>query len=207
MASKNPSHDCNFQYFLDLVKEKKMTWPVFVKLMEDLSYVDVNRLKYLNATLLTELTVSYSDMDRMKYLNVILMDKFKDFIQIGDDIEVSENTNLEVDHDLNDEKIKELSSDSDVQISGIRKIEKLENFDMPIHKFKEFIQIEDDAEISENEDEDRIYYDFNEDTTEVIENENLEVDNDMNDETIKKVPSDRKNEKQDEDFIQRMILH
>ena len=122
MASKNPSHDCNFQYFLDLVKEKKMTWHVFVKLMEDLSYVDVNRLKYLNATLLTELTVSYSDMDRMKYLNVILMDKFKDFIQIGDDIEVSENTNFEVDHDLNDEKIKELSSDSDVEISGIKKM-------------------------------------------------------------------------------------
>ena len=138
MASKNPSHDCNFQYFLDLVKEKKMTWRVFVKLMEDLSYVDVNRLKYLNATLLTELTVSYSDMDRMKYLNVILIGKFKDFIQIDDDIEVSENTNLEVDHDLNDEKIKELSSDSDVEISGIRKNEKLDNFDMPIHKFKHF---------------------------------------------------------------------
>ena len=45
-----------------MVKQKTIAWPVFVKLMEDLSYSDVNKLKYINAILLTELTVSYSDM-------------------------------------------------------------------------------------------------------------------------------------------------
>ncbi len=80
MASRYPSHDFNFQYYVDRVKQKEMHWHVFVKLMEDLSYSDVNRLKYLNAILLIELTDSYSDMDRLKYLNVILMNKFKDFI-------------------------------------------------------------------------------------------------------------------------------
>ena len=104
MASRHTSQDFNFQYYVDRVKQKEMHWHVFVKLMEDLSYSDVQRLKYLNAILLTELTVSYSVMDQLKYLNVILMGKFKDFVQIDDVIEVSENTNLEVDHDLNDEK-------------------------------------------------------------------------------------------------------
>ena len=76
MASRHTSQDFNFQYYVDRVKQKEMHWHVFVKLMEDLSYSDVNRLKYLNAILLTELTVSYSVMDQLKYLNVILMGKF-----------------------------------------------------------------------------------------------------------------------------------
>ena len=73
-----------------MVKQNTIAWPVFVKLMEDLSYLDVNRLKSLNATLLTELTMSYSDLDRMKYLNVILMSKFKDAILTEDNIEESD---------------------------------------------------------------------------------------------------------------------
>ena len=85
----------NFQYYVDSVKHKKIHWNVFEKLMEDLSHSDMNRLKYLNAILLTELTVSYSDMDRMKYLNVILMTKFKDSIQIEGNIEMSENEYFE----------------------------------------------------------------------------------------------------------------
>ena len=82
MASKNTSQDFNFQYYVNTVKEKEIPWHVFVKLLEDFSYSDVNRLKHLNEILLTELTGSYSDMDRLKYLNLILMAKFKDFIQV-----------------------------------------------------------------------------------------------------------------------------
>ena len=108
-------HDFNFQYFVNMVKQKTIAWPVFVKLMEDLSYLDVNRLKYLNATLLTELTNSYSDLERMKYLNVILMTKFKDFIQAEDDDEISENESLE--DDMNNQTINEISSDDHIQIS------------------------------------------------------------------------------------------
>ena len=134
MASKNTAEYLNFQYYVDKVKQKKIPWSVFMKLMEDLSYSDVNRLKYLNAILLTEVTVSYSDIERLKYLSVILMAKFKDFIQADDD-EVSENENLEVAYDLNDKTIKEISSD--------RKNEK---------QGKKFIQIEDDVELCENKD-------------------------------------------------------
>ena len=115
------------QYYVDtvkLVKQKEIPWHVFAKLMQELSYSDVNRLKYLNAILLTELTVSHSVMDRLIYLNVILMGKFKDCIQIDND------TNLEINHDLNDETLKESSSDREIQISVVIKIEKQENFDM-----------------------------------------------------------------------------
>ena len=135
MASRRTSQDFNFQYYVDRVKQKEMHWHVFVKLMEDLSYSDVNRLKYLNAILLTEVTVSHSDMERLKYLNVILMIKFKEFIQIEDVIEFSENENFEVDHDLNDETIKEISSDTEIQISGVSKNDRQENFDSPIQRF------------------------------------------------------------------------
>ena len=52
------------------------------------------------------------------------MGKFKDCIQIDND------TNLEINHDLNDETLKESSSDREIQISVVIKIEKQENFDM-----------------------------------------------------------------------------
>ena len=57
------SQEFNFQFYFNLVKQKEIAWHVFVKLMEDLSYSDVQRLKYLNAILLTEVTVSYSDIE------------------------------------------------------------------------------------------------------------------------------------------------
>ena len=199
------NQDFNYQYYVDtvkLVKQKEIPWHVFAKLMQELSYSDVNRLKYLNAILLTELTVSHSVMDRLKYLNVILMGKFKDCIQIDND------TNLEINHDLNDETLKESSSDREIQISVVIKIEKQENFDMPIHKFIDFNEIEDDAEICENEDavdesnSTIVDYDFNEDTTEVSKNENLEGDHDLNIETITEISSCGQNEIQGKYFIQ-----
>ena len=146
MASKNTAGYSNFQYYVDMVKQKKIPWSVFLTLMEDLSYSDVNRLKYLNAILLTEVTVSYSDIERLKYLSVILMAKFKDFIQIEDDVEISENENLEVDveisenenlevnHDLNDETINDISSNSEIQVSSEGEYEIHEKFNSSIQQ-------------------------------------------------------------------------
>ena len=150
MASNHSSQDFNFQYYVDMAKQKEIAWHVFVKLIKDFSYSDISKLKYVNAILLTKLTDSYSDMERLKYLNVILMDRFKDSIQMEDNIEVSENDN-DVDHDLNDLTIiEEISSDHEIPISGI--VNKIETQDSPIQKFSDFILIEDDVEMSENED-------------------------------------------------------
>ena len=146
----------NFQYYVNSVKEKEIPWHVFEKLMEDFSYSDVNRLKCLNAILLTELTISNSDMDRLKYLNVILMAKLKDSIQI----ETKENNpHLEhyqkstEDYDWNDETTEEiLSSDDEIQTSTIRmrKNETKENFDADlILETKSKDDISDDIEILE----------------------------------------------------------
>ena len=79
-SNHTTSQEVNFQYYVDMVKQKKIHWSVFEKLMEDMSYSDMDRLSHLNAILLTELTVSHSDTDRLKYLNVILMNKFKNSI-------------------------------------------------------------------------------------------------------------------------------
>ena len=49
--------------------------------MQDLSYSDMDRLRHLNAILLSELTMNYSDLDKMKYLNGILLIEFKNYIQ------------------------------------------------------------------------------------------------------------------------------
>ena len=119
MASKHISQDFNFQYYIDMVKQKEIAWHVFVKLMEDFSYSDVNRLKYLNEILLTELTPTYSDIDRLKYLSVIFITKFKD------SIEMRENGQLDIsqsfDYALNDERTEELSSNSEIQTSIVSK--------------------------------------------------------------------------------------
>ena len=152
MASKYISHDLSFQYYIDTVKQKKIPWNVFAKFMEDLSYSDVNRLKHLNAILLTELTVSHSVMERLVYLNVILMTKFKDSIQIEDNVELSENEHFEVfqtssidDLGLNDQNVQEILRDSEIQKSIVNKDEGQDGFESPI------IQIEDNVEWSENE--------------------------------------------------------
>ena len=141
--------------------------------MEDLSYSDLNRLKYLNAILLTELTVSHSDMERMKYLNMILMTKFKDFIQIDDNVGMSENEDLEVNHDLNDETTKEISSDSEIQILNVSENEIQEEFHSPIN-------------------EESKYDSFDQPFSQVGDLKELvqAVDHDFNDETIKEIPSD-----------------
>ena len=79
--SQNNSEEINFQLYVDLVKQNKFPWNIFIDVMQDLSYSDINKLRKLNAILLTELTMNYSDIDKMKYLNELLMIQFKNHIQ------------------------------------------------------------------------------------------------------------------------------
>ena len=103
-TSKNKSEEINFQTYVDEVTDGKIRWNIFVNLMKDLSYSDIDRLKILNAILLTELTINCSDMDRLKYLNEILLRELKNFIQKFEDSDVHgqiEESQFTTDHDLN----------------------------------------------------------------------------------------------------------
>ena len=63
--------------------------------MQDLSYRNKNRLRILNAVLLTELTTNYSDMDKSKYLNVLLLTEFKNHIQREHKVDATKNEDSE----------------------------------------------------------------------------------------------------------------
>jgi hypothetical protein len=108
MAKYN-SEEINFKTLIDGVKQKEISWKFFTTLIQNLSYSDINKLRILNAILLTELTMNYSDIDKMKYLNEILMIQFKNHIQREHaDFEMTENDHLEDSHDtdiLNEETI------------------------------------------------------------------------------------------------------
>ena len=85
--------EINFQHYIDLVKQNKLHWNIFIDVLQDLSYSDKGKLRYLNAILLAELTLNYSDMDKLIYLNKILLTEFKNFIQR--DFEKNTNDQLE----------------------------------------------------------------------------------------------------------------
>ena len=76
MGKKN-SEEINFQHYVDAVKQKNITWNLFVDFIKDLSYFDMDRLRHLNAILMAEFTVNCSNMDKMKYLNGILLTELK----------------------------------------------------------------------------------------------------------------------------------
>ena len=59
MAKKN-SEEIDFQRYVDAAKHKKIPWDIFIDLLQDISFTDVNRLRYLNATLLNELTKNFN---------------------------------------------------------------------------------------------------------------------------------------------------
>ena len=80
----------DFQPYIDSVKQKIIPWHLFEKTMIDLSRSNIQRLRYLNAILLTELTTNYSDTKRMKYLNLILMIEFKKRIESDNNISIIE---------------------------------------------------------------------------------------------------------------------
>ena len=126
MASRNNFEKIDFQPYVDTVKNGIIPWNIFVKTMEDLSYSDIKRLKYLNAVLLNELTISYSDLEKLKYINILLLTQFKDCIE-------RENYHNPVfeESNLNDETIlKETSNGGDIHtlISGENEVKK-ENLD------------------------------------------------------------------------------
>ena len=79
--AKNNSEEINFQLYVDLVKQNKFHWNIFIAVMQDLSYSDTDKLRNLNAILLNELTINYSDMDKLKYLNILLLTELKNSIQ------------------------------------------------------------------------------------------------------------------------------
>ena len=120
-AKKSKSEDdINFQTYVNEVTDGKIRWNIFVNLMKDLSYSDIDRLKKLNATLLTELTINFSTMDRLKYLNEILLRELKNFIQKVEERDINEHIDT-IDHDLKEEKIvqkiQENSNENEIQTS------------------------------------------------------------------------------------------
>ena len=126
--SMNNSEEIDLQNYVDSVKQNKMTWNVFECLMKDFIYSDINRLTYINAILLTELTTNFSDIDRLKYLNLLLLLQFKEFIQKEDDFENTENEYLDGpqismiphDNDLDDKTFKE---ESEIQTLELIEVE------------------------------------------------------------------------------------
>ena len=122
---KNNHHEISFQLHIDALREQKISWNTFVKLMEEFFFLDMDRLKYLNALILTELTISYSDMERSRYLNAILMKELKNLIEKENVSETTENVDSNdsssIDHDLNDQTIKEeTSNDSEIDMSSLK---------------------------------------------------------------------------------------
>ena len=103
----NNSKGINFQHYIDLVKQNELNWNTFIVVLQELSYSDMDRLRYLNAILLNELTVNYSDMDKSKYLNVMLLKEFKTNIQRKDNLKITQNEGIGESEDLNDAQLLE----------------------------------------------------------------------------------------------------
>ena len=99
-VSMNSSEEIDFQSYVDSLKHKKIPWEMFEKVLKDISYSDIDRLKYLNEILLDELTMNFSDIDKLRYLNSILLTEFKEFVQTQKDKSYSENEHT--DDELNE---------------------------------------------------------------------------------------------------------
>ena len=111
--SKNISEEINFQSYVDEVKHGNIHWKLFVNFMKDLSYSDFDRLKQLNAILVTELTRNFSDIEKLRYLNEILLNEYKDFIQMENNFEVAEYNESNTDNAQSeiDLSLRKISSD------------------------------------------------------------------------------------------------
>ena len=124
---QNNSEENNFQHYVDLVKQNKFEWNIFVNVIQHLTYSDMYRLRILNAILLNELTTTYSDMDKLKYLNEILLIEFKNKIQRGHNMTQNEDHEKFVDtnvhEETNDEFIDDLISLPKVETTEINPIE------------------------------------------------------------------------------------
>ena len=103
------SDEISFHLYIDAVKDKKIPWNTFVKVMKDFYYQDLVRLKYLNAIILMELTENYSDLEKSRYLNGILLTELKISIEEQNVVEIIENEPIEDSQDVAsiDQKSKE----------------------------------------------------------------------------------------------------
>ena len=180
MAKIN-SDEINFKQYVDGVKENKLSWNLFMAIIQDFSYSDINRLRHLNAILLTELTMNHSDMEKLKYLNQILLIQFKNRIERENDTEVSGEDNHEdlkessvdqiLNEDTSDETIQEVPTNEKDQILIT------ETFD---ETMEEITTNENDQILSEET--------FDETITEMPKNENEQISNEENfDETAKEI--------------------
>ena len=154
MAKKN-SEEIDFQRYIDAAKHKKIPWDIFIDLMQDISFTDVNRLRHLNATLLNELTYNCSNIDKLKYLNGILLTEFKKHIQGVNDLEISECEqfeDLQESNVLNQETKQEISvSEGDSKISIMNEVK--DNFSSPSRdeELIEYDPCETSAKIFQND--------------------------------------------------------
>ena len=100
---KKNHHEISFELHIDALREQKIPWNTFVELLEEIFYSDMDKLKYLNALILTELTKSHSNMERSRYLSKILLEELKNLIQKEN---VDANDSFSSDLDLNIQTIK-----------------------------------------------------------------------------------------------------
>ena len=97
-VSMNTSEEIDFQSYVDSLKQNQIPWEMFEKVLKDISYSDIARLKSLNEILLNELTMNFSDIDKLRYLNSILMTEFKESIETQKDNSYSENEHTDDEH-------------------------------------------------------------------------------------------------------------
>ena len=144
-VSMNTSEEINFQTYVDLVKQKTITWNVFENTLKAVAYSSIPRLKLLNAILLVELTTNYSDLDRLKYLNSILLTEFKEIMQKEDDFQNTEKI-VQIDELPNSDSNIEIiiKEENETQIEQIIQDEGKEKLEPTFEKLK---QIKPNAKI------------------------------------------------------------
>ena len=91
MTEEQTADEISFRLYIDAVREKKIHWNTFVKLMKDFYYLDLERLEHLNSMILMKLTRSYSYLNRSRYLNTILLDKLEVSLKEGTVLKITEN--------------------------------------------------------------------------------------------------------------------
>ena len=132
-VSMNFPEKVNFQTYIELLKQQKMTWNAFETVIKDLSYSDISKLKHLNAILVTELTANFSDIDRSRYLNSILLTEFKEFTyregeypNIANEYFLEESEKYYIDSDKDEQLVKE---HNEIELEEVLKNERYENSD------------------------------------------------------------------------------
>ena len=124
--AKNNFEEINFQHYVDAVKQKRIEWNMFIDFIQDLSHSDRERLRILNAILLTELTMNYSDLEKFKYLNVMLLREFKNHIQKEDTtLEMTQMEEFEKSEEEPeiDQLLNEETTDEEMEIAFVNEIE------------------------------------------------------------------------------------